>query len=61
VNDTICKEHTGCVADIRHLEGDVKALWDKWDGMQKMLIGTMVSGAFTLIGVVVLILRTYVR
>lgn len=59
-DNNICKEHSGCLTDIKHLEADVKALWIKWDGMQKMVIGTLVSGIFTLAGIVILILRTYV-
>ena len=42
---------------IGQVEGDVSKLWEKWDAAQKLLIGTMISCIFTLIGVVAIFLK----
>ena len=58
MNEFTCKEHSGFKSDIRVLEGNVSKLWEKWDSMQKLVIGTLISAFLSLIGVVVLLLKT---
>lgn len=53
----ICREHSGVCANVKNLENDVKTLFQKWDGIQNLLIGTLVSTVLCLIGVVFLLLR----
>ncbi|MCK4814576.1 hypothetical protein KA005_02305 [bacterium] len=57
MNDLICPEHSGFCAKIESLEDNVSKLWDKWDTMQKMLIGTLISTMLSLIGVVVILAK----
>ena len=58
MNETgVCKEHSGLLARIRALEGNVSELWTKWNGMQKMLVGTLVSALLSFVGVIVLLIR----
>jgi hypothetical protein len=55
MNDFICQEHSGFGAKIESLEDNVSKLWAKWDGMQKLLIGTLISTLLSLIGVSILL------
>lgn len=57
--DEVCLKHSGMCARVKALEDDVRSLWDKWDGVQKLLIGTLVSTALSLMGVIFLLLRTH--
>jgi len=57
MNNEVCHEHSGICARTKGLEGDVKVLFDKWDGIQKLLVGTLVSTVLSLIGVIFLLLR----
>ncbi len=56
--NTLCKQHSGFKARIEDVEDDVTALWRKWDGMQKMVLGMLVTVCLNLLGVVFLLLRT---
>ena len=56
-NNQICKQHSGVAAQIAQLEDNVHKLWEKWDSMQKTVIGIFVTLALNLIGVVFLLLR----
>ena len=58
LNDSICKAHSGIIARIKNCEDDVKTLWSKWDGMQKMTLGIFITLSLNLIAVVFLLLRT---
>ena len=42
---------------IESLEDNVSKLWIKWDSMQKLVIGTLVSTSLSLIGLVILLLK----
>ena len=58
MNETgTCKEHSGFLARIVSLEGNVHELWTKWNGMQKMVVGTLVSALLSFIGVIILLIR----
>jgi len=57
MNDFICPEHSGFCAKITSLEGNVSRLWDKWDGMQKLVVGTLASATLSLIGVIVILIK----
>ena len=46
---------------IKTLEDDVKSLWNRWDGVQKLLIGTLVTLVFNLVGVIVLVVKVYAK
>ena len=54
----ICKEHSGHEARLNDMENNVQKLWDKWDGMQKTILGIFVTLSLNLIGVIFLLLRT---
>lgn len=41
-NGLICKQHSGVMARVKQLEGDLKNLWRKYDNMQKTLIGILI-------------------
>lgn len=43
---------------LKALEDDVKSLWAKWDGIQKILIGTLITLTFNLIGVIILLFKS---
>ena len=53
----VCKEHSGFLARIGSLEHNVSELWAKWNGMQKMVIGTLISAFLSLVGVIILLVR----
>ena len=53
--DEVCLKHSGICARVKALEDDVKSLWLKWDNVQKLLIGTLVSALLSLAGVVFLV------
>ena len=55
--DEVCLKHSGMCAKIKNLEDDVKNLWAKWDRIQALLIGTLVSTSLSLMGVIFLLLR----
>ncbi len=42
---------------IESLEDNVSKIWIKWDKMQTLIIGTLVSTSLSLIGVVILLLK----
>ena len=58
INNSVCKAHSGIIARIKNCEDDVKALWNKWDSMQKMTLGIFITLSLNLIAVVFLLLRT---
>ena len=54
--------HSAIIADIREaltrigaLEDQVKELWNKYNGTQKMFLGILVSTCMTLTGIIVLL------
>ena len=60
MNETdVCLKHSGMCAKIKMLEEDVRSLWLKWDGVQKLLIGTLVSAALSFLGVIFLLLKSH--
>jgi len=56
-NNGICKAHSGFKAKIEDLESNVSRLWEKWDGMQKMIIGIFVTLSLNLIGVIFILVK----
>jgi len=56
-SNSLCKEHSGFKARIKELEDNIHKLWDKWDNMQKTIIGIFVVLSMNLIGVIFLLLR----
>lgn len=56
-NGDICKAHSGFKAEILDLKGNVSRLWEKWDAMQKMIIGIFVALVFNLLGVMVILVK----
>lgn len=57
-NNYICREHSGFLARIKDLEGNVSKLWTKWDSMQKMVIGILVALVLNLLGVISLLFKS---
>jgi len=54
MEEIVCKEHSGLVARLKTCEGNVTELWNKWNGMQKIIITLLLSN---LIGVIVLLIK----
>ena len=57
MNNELCHAHSGTCKSIKVLEANVTQLWDKWNGMQKVVIGIFVGIIMNLIGVVVVYLH----
>jgi len=57
LNNNTCKAHSGIVERIKDCEGNVKALWQKWDKMQIMVTAIFITLSLNLIGVVFLLLK----
>lgn len=53
-----CHEHSGTCVRLDTLEGDVTTLKSKWENMQSLLIGTLISTILSLLGVVFLLLKS---
>jgi len=58
MTNELCHEHSGVCARIEKLEDDVRTLFSKWDGNQKLLLGTLVSTITSLLGVIFLLLKS---
>lgn len=56
-NEEVCHKHSGVCAKVTSLEDNVSKLWEKWDGVQRLLIGTLISTALSLMGIIFLLLR----
>ena len=56
--DEFCHEHSGTCVKLEKLEENVSKLWGKWDSIQTLLIGTLISAVLSLVGVVILLLKT---
>jgi len=52
-NET-CNIHEGFKARIQNLEENVRDLWDKWNGLQKIIITLLLTN---LIGVIIILIR----
>ena len=57
-DNNLCKQHSGFLARIDSLEDNVHDLWTKWNGMQKLLIGTLISALLSFTGVAILLIRS---
>lgn len=55
MNDEVCKAHSGFKSKIETLEDNVSRLWEKWDSVQKLLIGTTVAIVLNLVGVITIL------
>ena len=56
--DPSCSEHSGLCAKIESLEDNVSKLWDKWDSMQKLVIGTLVTSMISAIGIIGMLIKS---
>lgn len=52
-----CQDHSGVLARVSNTEEDVKALFNKYDRVVFLLIGTLISSISGLVGVVFLLLK----
>ena len=52
-NNNICKAHSGCVTDIKHLQRESADQWREINKMRNWLISTLTASLLTLIGVAV--------
>lgn len=52
-----CSDHSGFSENIKNLEVNVAALWRKYDGVQKLLFGALVTLAFNLGGVIIILIK----
>ena len=57
MNEEVCHKHSGMCKSITVLEANVSKLWEKWDGIQKLLIGTLASAVLGLAGIIFLIFK----
>ena len=55
MRDEVCLKHSGICARVKALEENMTSVWNKWDNVQKLLIGTLVSALLSLAGVVFLV------
>ncbi len=55
---TLCNEHSGFIARLERLEGDVRQLWNKWDFITKATIAFLTTAIFNLVGILYLIVKT---
>lgn len=53
----ICKKHSGVEKTLEDHDRNIVQLWQKWDGMQKLLIGSAVALVLNLIGIIALLIR----
>lgn len=53
----VCKKHSGLETDIKHLEDNVKQLWDKWDFMTKAVVGFLTAAILNLVGIIYLVVK----
>jgi len=58
-DDNVCLRHSGICARMKMMEDDVKSLWTKWDGAQKLLIGTLISTLLSFLGVIFLLIENH--
>ena len=56
-NNNICKQHSGFDERLKGVENDVNTLLEKWDGMQKLVIGIFVAFSLNLIGIIAILLK----
>lgn len=47
-----CEEHSGVCVRMDKAENNITQLWNKWDSMQRWLIGILVSSVGTLVLVI---------
>jgi len=52
-NNNICKEHSGCLSDIKHLQQSDEDQWTEINKMKTWLISTLTASLLTLAGVAV--------
>ncbi len=57
MNDVICREHSGVCGNIYHLTISDKEQWVEINAMKKWLIATLTSSVFTLLGIIVMLLK----
>ena len=50
----LCKQHSGLKARLETCEANVKELWKKWNGMQKIIMTLLLTN---LVGVIVLLIK----
>lgn len=48
-----CQDHSGVCSEVSHLSHSDNRQWKEINNMKRLLIGTLVSGVFTLLGVVI--------
>ena len=53
----ICKKHSGVEKTLEDHDRNIAQLWQKWDGMQKLLIGSAVALILNLICVIAVLIR----
>ena len=58
MNDSMAVKIGKNTTKIENLEDNVSELWKKWDSMQKLVIGTLISASLSFIGVIILLLKT---
>ena len=58
VDNNICNQHSGFKAKIETLEDNVLRLWNKWDSMQKTVLGVFVVLSMNLVGVIVILIMS---
>lgn len=59
MKDEYCDQHAAHVVRIEALEGDTRTLWDKWDGLQKLLNVTLTTLCLNLLGVIIIIIKMF--
>jgi len=52
LDNSKCQAHSGFDERIKKTEDNVSKLWNKWDSMQKWVIGAMVTAILTCMSVI---------
>jgi flagellar biosynthesis/type III secretory pathway M-ring protein FliF/YscJ len=50
-NNNVCKAHSGLESRLKTMENNVHELWSKWDSMQKLMLGSLITLVLNLIGI----------
>ena len=59
--NSLCKAHSGIMARVKTCEDNMKALWTNYNGMQKTILAVFITLALNLIGVIFVLLKTYIQ
>jgi len=57
----LCNEHSGFNERIRAMEVSINALHERWDWLQKIVLGIFITLSLNLIGILALVAKMYIK